>query len=85
MGALPIDIRHDMAEGYGRGSERFAAMIADGIADGSIRPIDPMIGAHMINSMLNAAAALRTWLPGLEREEAAGIFARPLLTGVFTR
>jgi AcrR family transcriptional regulator len=85
MGALPTEIRHDMAEGYGRGSERFAAMISDGIADGSIRPVDPMIAAHMINSMLNAAASLRTWVPGLERDAAAHLFARPLLMGVFTR
>jgi hypothetical protein len=60
-------------------------MISDGIADGSIRPVDPMIAAHMINSMLNAAASLRTWVPGLERDEAAHLFARPLLMGVFTR
>jgi len=85
MGALPTDIRHDMAEGYGRGSERFAAMISDGIADGSIRPVDPMIAAHMINSMLNAAAALGAWVPGVERDEAAELFARPLMMGVFTR
>lgn len=85
MGALPNEIRHDMAEGYGRGSERFAAMISDGMADGSIRPVDPMIAAHMINSMLNAAAALGTWVPGLERDEAAHLFARPLLMGIFRR
>ncbi|MDI1364858.1 MAG: TetR/AcrR family transcriptional regulator [bacterium] len=84
MGALPTEIRHDMAEGYGRGSERFAAMISDGIADGSIRPVDPMIAAHMINSMLNAAASLGAWVPGVERDEAAALFARPLLMGVFT-
>jgi AcrR family transcriptional regulator len=84
MGALPTEIRHDMAEGYGRGSERFAAMISDGIADGSIRPVDPLIAAHMINSMLNAAASLGAWVPGVERDEAAALFARPLLKGVFT-
>jgi len=44
-----------------------------------------MIAAHMINSMLNAAASLGIWVPGLEREEAARLFARPLLTGLFTR
>ncbi len=85
MSALPTDIRHEMAEGYGRGSERFAAMISDGIADGSIRPVDPMIAAHMISSMLNAAASLRTWIPELERDEAAALFARPLMMGVFAR
>lgn len=85
MGALPIEIRHEMAQGYNRGSERFAAIISDGVAEGSIRAVDPMIAAHMINSMLNAAASLGVWVPGLEREEAARLFARPLLTGLFSR
>jgi AcrR family transcriptional regulator len=82
LGALPDTLRHDMADGYMRGWQRFASIISDGIADGSIRPIDPSIAAHMINSMLNAAASLGAWVPGLERDEAAELFARPLLTGV---
>lgn len=85
MGALPIEIRHEMVQGYNRGSERFAAIISDGVAEGSVRAVDPMIAAHMINSMLNAAASLGIWVPGLERDEAAQLFARPLLTGLFSR
>jgi AcrR family transcriptional regulator len=82
LGALPDTLRHDMADGYMRGWQRFASIISDGIADSSIRPIDPSIAAHMINSMLNAAASLGAWVPGLERDEAAELFAKPLLTGV---
>jgi len=85
MGALPIEIRHEMVQGYNRGSERFAAIISDGVAEGSVRAVDPMIAAHMINSMLNAAASLGVWVPGLERDEAARLFARPLLTGLFSQ
>lgn len=85
MGALPPPLRQAMAERYNRISDRFAAMISDGIAEGSIRPVDPMIAAHMINAMLNAAASLETWAPGVTREEAARLFARPLLRGVFSR
>lgn len=85
MGALPPEIRQDMIDRYNRVSDRFAAMISDGIAEGTIRPVDPLIAAHMINAMLNAAASLNVWAPGIEREEAAAFFARPLLQGVFTR
>jgi AcrR family transcriptional regulator len=85
MGALPIEIRTEMTQGYNRGSERFAAIISDGVGEGSVRAVDPMIAAHMINSMLNAAASLGIWVPGLEREDAARLFARPLLTGLFSR
>ena len=85
MGALPIEIRHEMSQGYNRGSERFAAMISDGVAEGAVRAVDPMIAAHMINSMLNAAASLGLWVPGLEREEAGRLFAKPLLMGLFAK
>ena len=85
MGALPIELRHEMSQGYNRGSERFAAMISDGVAEGAVRAVDPMIAAHMINSMLNAAASLGLWVPGLDREEAARLFAKPLLMGLFAK
>lgn len=84
LGALPEPLRSDMADGYMRGWQRFASIISDGVADGSIRAIDASIAAHMINSMLNAAASLEAWVPGLQREEAADLFARPLLTGVLS-
>ena len=85
MSALPLDIRHDMISRYSRVWERFAAMISDGIAEGTIRPVDPLIAAHMLNSMLNATASINVWAPGIDRSEAASFFARPLLQGVFTR
>lgn len=85
MGALPDDVRHDLVDRYARVSDRFAAMVSDGIAEGSIRPVDPLIAAHMLSSMINAAASLQVWAPGADRSEAAALFARPLLLGVFTR
>ncbi|ATC34560.1 TetR/AcrR family transcriptional regulator [Caulobacter vibrioides] len=84
LGALPEPLRSDMADGYMRGWQRFASIISDGVADGSIRAVDASIAAHMINSMLNAAASLEAWVPGLQREEAADLFARPLLTGLLS-
>ena len=83
--ALPTEIRHEMVERYNRVSDRFAGMIADGVAEGSIRPVDPLIAAHMLNSMLNAAASLGAWAPGVSREEAGALFVRPLLAGLFAR
>lgn len=85
MGALPPEIRTAVARRYNRITERFAAMITDGVADGSIRPVDPMIAAQMLTGMLNAAASLATWAPGVTRQEAAGLLARPLLMGVLPR
>lgn len=85
MGALPQEIRPDIVDRYARVSERFAGMVSDGIAEGSIRPVDPLIAAHMLSSMINAAASLQVWAPSAELDEVAALFARPLLLGVFTR
>ena len=85
MGALPDDVRQDLVDRYARVSDRFAAMVSDGIAEGSIRAVDPLIAAHMLSSMINAAASLDSWVPGVERGQAAALFARPLLMGIFTR
>jgi AcrR family transcriptional regulator len=85
ISALPIEIRHEVARGYNRGFERLAAIISDGVADGSVRAVDPMVAAHMINVMLNAAASLGIWVPGVERSEAARLFARPLLMGALAQ
>ncbi len=85
MGALPLEIRPDIVDSYARISARFAGMISDGIAEGSIRPVDPLIAAHMLSSMINAAASLQVWAPSAELDEVAALFARPLLLGVFTR
>jgi AcrR family transcriptional regulator len=85
MTALPAELRQETVERYNRVSDRFAGMISDGIAEGSVRPVDPLVAAHMLSSMLNAAASLGAWSPGIAPDEAAAQFARPLLLGVFTR
>jgi len=85
MGALPLAMRQDIAERYARISDRFAGMISDGIAEGSIRAVDPLVAAHMLSSMINAAASLQSWAPSAELDQVANLFARPLLLGVFTR
>ncbi|RYF95518.1 MAG: TetR/AcrR family transcriptional regulator, partial [Caulobacteraceae bacterium] len=85
MTALPIEVRQDISDRYARVSDRFAGMISDGIAEGSIRPVDPLVAAHMLNALLNAAASMGAWVTGLEKDEAAGLFVRPLLLGLFTR
>jgi AcrR family transcriptional regulator len=85
LSALPEAIRRDMVEQSNRLSERFAAMIADGVAEGTIRAIDPMIGAQMLNATLNAAADLRHSRAAVKQAEVAELYAKPMLMGVFSR
>jgi AcrR family transcriptional regulator len=84
LSALPGAIRLRVVDQSNRLSDRFAAMISDGIAEGSLRPVDPVIAAQMLNATLNAAADLNFWVRGVAAAEAADLYARPMLMGVFS-
>ncbi|HEX3887142.1 MAG TPA: TetR/AcrR family transcriptional regulator [Phenylobacterium sp.] len=85
LSALPESIRHEMVQHSDRVSDRFASMISDGIAEGSIRPVDPFVAAQMLNAMVNACAELTAWVPDVSSKAAPAVFARPLLMGIFAR
>ncbi len=85
LSALPEYIRLNMVERANRVSERFAAMISDGVAQGSIRAVDPYIAAQMLNATLNAASDLAFTIPDVVAAEAPALYARPMLMGVFSR
>ncbi|WP_337187357.1 TetR/AcrR family transcriptional regulator [Phenylobacterium sp.] len=83
--ALPEQMRKTMVEHANRVSDRFASMISDGIAEGSIRPVDPFIASQMLNATLNSCADLGYLVPDVRPKAAAAVFVRPLLMGVFER
>lgn len=85
ISALPGEVGDGLADAYARLSLRSASLVADGIVEGSIRPVDPMIAAQMVAAALNGGATLATWAPGVTASRAADLFARPLFTGVFGR
>ena len=74
-----------MVELFNRVSERFAAMISDGVAESAIRAVDPYIAAQMVNAVLNGASDLRYVIPDLKPADLVELCARPMLTGIFTR
>jgi AcrR family transcriptional regulator len=63
-------------------SLRFASLISDGVADGSIRPVDANIAAQMMTGMINAAAELHFWAEGVTAETAAQTYVRPFFEGL---
>ena len=81
--ALPDALRASLTERLDRVVNRFASMIADGYADGSIRAVDPLIAAQMLKVTINAAAEGPTWVRTLSRADAPALYARPTLMGVF--
>jgi AcrR family transcriptional regulator len=83
--ALPQTMRQEMIEIYSQVSNRFAGVIADGITSGSIRAVDPIVGAQMFSATLNASAEYRWWIPGATGDQAEELYSKPLLMGLFAR
>ena len=81
--ALPADVRVLVVERSNRMALRFAGMLVDGIGEGSIRPIDPMIASQIVMATLNAAYDLRHWAQRLPRAKAVAMYASTLTTGLF--
>lgn len=67
---------------YNRITYRFASILSDGIADGSIRLIDVNLGAPMIMGMIVCADYLSSWVPGITITDAVQLYARPVFDGL---
>lgn len=79
---LPDAIRHDTRRTMARLGERFATLVLDGMADGSLRIVDTSVAAQMVNGMLNAAAEIERWVRGIDAGNAFALYAMPLFTGL---
>jgi AcrR family transcriptional regulator len=83
--ALPPPLRTGVVLRGNRFAQRFASMISDGAADGSIRIVDPFLAAQMVSASINAAADLVSWTGGLKPAAMADLYARPALTGLLAK
>src|SRR3546814_13296952 len=54
---------------------RYAGTIADGIAGGSVRAIDPLIAAQTLMALQNAAFDMRKWASTMPRDRAVSLYA----------
>lgn len=81
--ALPSEIRQNMVEKFIQIATHFAGMMIDGIIEGSIRAIDPLVAAQTLMVMLNAAYELRNWSSKQDRSDAIAIYASTLMYGIF--
>lgn len=82
LAALPGPTRRQMVMRMNRLSDRFGSMIADGIIDGSIRPVDSRLGGQLINPMINGAAELQRWCPQADAENVTRLYVDPLISGL---
>jgi AcrR family transcriptional regulator len=79
---LPDALRLDTRRTMERLSERFAGLVVDGMADGSLRVLDPHLAAQVVSGMLNAAAEIDRWVRGADAGNVFALYAAPLFTGL---
>lgn len=85
--ALPQGRRDAVLNSAQRIARRFAGMLSDGIADGSLLPVDPLVAAEVLAATINPANELRSWAAGFDDpaqavECYAACFCYGLLSGV---
>jgi AcrR family transcriptional regulator len=79
LAALPPVLRQDNQLNGNRITNRFTGFIMDGIRDGSIRLVDPVIAAHAINELVNALSDIHYWTREVGPANVDQVFAYPLL------
>jgi AcrR family transcriptional regulator len=84
LSTLPKSIATQLVRDFDRLSLRFASIISDGVADGSVRPVDVNVAAQLVTGMINAAADLKFWADGLGADAAEAHYVRPLFEGLLS-
>jgi len=79
---LPGALRWQKYSSMNRLGERYAAMVVDGLVDGSLRLVDPAVAAQMVSGLINALAEAEHWLPGAGPAPLDELLARPMLLGL---
>jgi AcrR family transcriptional regulator len=82
--AVPEALRDDVKRAMDRLARRFGGLIVDGMMDGSVRALDPGVAGRAIDSLVNAAAEVDRWVPGVRGDNVGELFAKPLFVGVLT-
>ncbi|MAK80655.1 TetR/AcrR family transcriptional regulator [Phenylobacterium sp.] len=84
LSAMPGELRRSISGRFQQIANAFSGIIADGIADGSIRPADPLLSAHLVMAMFNSVLLLEHWGEDATVETVMSAYVRPALMGFFT-
>ncbi len=83
IATLNTEERPKIIAKYRETAARFSALIAEGIGDGSIRPIDPLIGSQLVLGVINASSYLGGWARAASEADGVNDLARPGLMGLY--
>jgi len=84
LSAMPGELRRSISGRFQQIANAFSGIIADGVADGSIRPADPLLSAHLVMAMFNSVLLLEHWGEDATVETVISAYVRPALMGFFT-
>jgi AcrR family transcriptional regulator len=79
----PPELRASLERRVRQTANALSGLICDGIGDGTLRPVDPTIAAHLVLAMINSAVMLDR-IPQLTPEVTLYGYVRPALRGVFS-
>jgi AcrR family transcriptional regulator len=82
LASLPPRLRWTMTDRFGETAAGFRRFIEEGVADGSIRPIDPEAASQMVLTLVNSSAYLNAWAPQIEPADVGDAYVRPTLMGL---
>jgi AcrR family transcriptional regulator len=80
--ALPQELRREVLDRTNRLARRFAGMIIDGISEGTIAAIDPLVAGQVLLAALNVAYECRDIAGRVTPERAVTLYMSILLHGV---
>lgn len=80
---LPAEIKGGALERSARITRRFANLVIDGIIEGSMRPVDPLIAGQMLTVVINTARDLGHWSSPRFGLEAGALLEQSLGRGIF--
>jgi AcrR family transcriptional regulator len=83
LGALPaFDGRAHAYRRMFQLTERIRDIIVTGMMDGSIRPLDSGIAAHLLGGSINSIAELHHWVPSADHHRLVDLYLRPVFEGL---
>ncbi len=80
--ALPIDLRGSVIARSDRLARRVSGLIIDGISEGSLPPVDPLVAGQLLMSVVNAAYELRERSARVPLARAVALYGATLLDGL---
>jgi AcrR family transcriptional regulator len=80
--SLPGELRADVVARSNRAALQFTGIMIDGMRDGSLRIVDPLIASQFLIASINTAYDLQKWASRLEPDTAIAYYASSMLRGL---